>query len=76
MTNLIVFMKAHPTALILGLYYVMSAAIGSLPMPDADSHKFYRWFFQFANTLAANVTRAYASKLPSTSSEEKKPPAV
>ncbi len=75
MSNLILFLKAHPTAVALGLYYVMSAAIGSLPMPDADSHKFYRWFFQFANTLAANVTRAYASKLPGLP-EEKKPPAV
>jgi hypothetical protein len=64
MTGLIAFIKLHPTAFTLGLYYMVSAAVGSLPMPDAESHKFYRWFFQFSNTLAANVTRAYASKLP------------
>ena len=64
MAGLIAFIKLHPTAFVLGLYYVVSAAVGSLPMPDANSHIFYRWFFQFSNTVAANVTRAYASKLP------------
>jgi len=64
MTGLLAFIKLHPTMISLMLYYVMSAAIGSLPMPDATSHVFYRWFFGFANTLAANVTRAFASKLP------------
>ena len=65
MTSLILFVKTHPTMVTLALYYILSAAVGSLPMPDSTSHKFYRWFFQFSNTLAANVTRAYASKLPS-----------
>lgn len=64
MNGIILFAKAHPTALALGAYYVMSAAIGSLPMPDTSSHVFYRWFFSFANTLAANVTRAFANRLP------------
>ena len=58
------FISAHPTTFILLSYYVASAAIGALPMPDATDSKFYRWFFQFANTVSANVTRAYASKLP------------
>ncbi len=62
--NILDFLKAHPTMVTLALYYVMSAAVGSLPMPDANSHMFYRWFFQFSNTLAANVARAYAAKLP------------
>lgn len=58
------FIVAHPTSFVLGLYYVTSAGIGALPMPDATDSKFYRWFFQFSNTLSANVTRAYAAKLP------------
>lgn len=58
------FLVAHQTISILVGYYVMSAAIGSLPSPDAESHKFYRWFFQFSNTLAGNLSRALASKLP------------
>lgn len=65
---------AHPALWSLGTYYVTSSAIGSLPMPDTDSHKFYRWFFQFANTLGANVTRALASKLPPAPPEPPKQP--
>lgn len=64
MNSLIALIKAHPTVVTMGAYYVLSAAIGSLPMPDANSHLFYKWFFAFANAVAANVTRAYASKLP------------
>ena len=72
MTSLITFLKLHPTMVTLALYYVVSAAVGSLPMPDSTSHKFYRWFFQFSNTLAANVTRALASKLPAQAQESPK----
>jgi len=64
MAGLIAFIKLHPTTFALGGYYLMSAAVGSLPMPDANSHVFYKWFFTFSNTLAANVTRAFATKLP------------
>lgn len=64
MTQLWSFLVAHQTAVVLATWYVASAAIGSLPMPDTTSSKFYRWLFQFANTLAANVSRAWASKLP------------
>lgn len=64
MNNLLALIRAHPTLVAFGVYYVLSAAIGSLPMPDATSGKGYRWFFGFANTLAANVTRALASRLP------------
>ena len=53
------------TLLVLGSFWVFSAAIGSMPAPDANSGKGYRWFYGFANTLAANVTRAFATKLPS-----------
>ena len=73
MTGILAFLKLHPTAASLVAYYVMSAAIGSLPMPDANSHVFYRWVFSFANTLAANVTRAFASKLPAVPETTAKP---
>ena len=67
MTGIIVFIKLHPTTFALGAYYLMSAAVGALPMPDATSHVFYKWFFTFSNTLAANVTRAFSAKLPGAS---------
>lgn len=52
------------TVLVLFAYYVSSAAVGALQAPDASSGKFYRWLYVFMNTLAANVTRAFATKLP------------
>lgn len=58
------YISAHSTLFSLGAYYVLSAGVGSLPMPDATSGKFYRWFFAFSNTLGANIARVYASKLP------------
>jgi hypothetical protein len=73
MTGLIAFIKSHPTAFVLGLYYFASAFVGSLPMPAANSSMLYRFFFQFSNTLAANVMRAYSSKLPATVSDGTKP---
>ena len=46
------------------LYWTFSAAIGALPAPTEKSGAFYRWAFQFLNTLAANVARAFSSKIP------------
>jgi hypothetical protein len=45
-------------------YWTFSAAIGALESPDEKSGKGYRWFFKFANALAANITRAFGSKIP------------
>lgn len=74
MHNVWNFLVLHQTISILVSYYITSAAIGSLPSPDKDSHKFYRWFFQFSNTLAGNLTRAFASKLPKEVMQEQEPP--
>lgn len=59
------FLVAHQTISILVAYYVLSAAIGSLPAPQANSGMFYVWFFKFSNTLGGNLTRAFASKIES-----------
>jgi len=64
MTTIWAYLAAHQTIVALVAYYTISAAIGSLPMPDNTSSKFYRWFFQFSNTISANIARAWASKLP------------
>lgn len=55
----------HFWLLIVG-YWVSSNAIGAMPMPDKDSSKGYAWFFKFANGLAANMSRAFAGKVPGT----------
>jgi hypothetical protein len=46
------------------VYWLISNAVGALPMPDANSSKFYGWFFKFANGFAANLSRATAGKIP------------
>lgn len=46
------------------VYWVFSAAVGSLEAPTEKSSGFYRWAFKFLNTLAANVARAFSSKIP------------
>ena len=57
----------HPTYWTLGGYIVASNFISALPMPDATSSKFYGFIFKFANGLGANLSRAYAGKIPGTS---------
>lgn len=56
---------SHPAAMsaaTLAVYHVVSAFVGSLEMPDATSSKLYKFFFAFANRLAANYARAGAAK--------------
>lgn len=51
----------HPAIVALICYYVVSAAIGAMPAPTKDSKPFYVWLFRFANTLGANLARAYST---------------
>lgn len=64
MSQIIAFIQSHPTTSSLVAFYIASAFIGSLPAPAANSSTLYRFFFTFANTLGANLSRAYSSKLP------------
>jgi hypothetical protein len=43
------------------VYWLLTASIGALPMPDTTSSKFYGWFFKMSNTFAANISRVAAS---------------
>ena len=56
----------HPTYWTLGMYIVASNFISALPMPDSTSSKFYGFLFKFLNGLGANLSRAYAGKIPGT----------
>lgn len=49
---------------LVGLYWLVSNAIGAMPIPDSGSSKFYAWLFKFANGFAANLSRAAAGKIP------------
>lgn len=63
MTSLWQFIAAHPTTDTLVAYYVAISFVGSLPAPVASSSLFYVFCFRFANTLAGNLSRAYATKV-------------
>lgn len=58
MLPLYLWIMAHPTTVSLAAYHLASWIVGSLEMPDASSGKLYRFFFRFANSVAANYTRA------------------
>jgi len=60
MTAIWNFIMAHQTTASLVAYYIFGAAVGALPMPDTSSGKFYRFFFSFCNTIAANISRVSA----------------
>lgn len=55
------YLQVHHTQDALIAYWLLSAAIGALPMPDDKSSKFYDWLFKFANTVGANLSRVNAS---------------
>lgn len=40
------------------VYFLFSAAVGAMEMPDANSSKRYRFWFRFCNRLAGNLDRA------------------
>jgi hypothetical protein len=41
----------------LAVKFVIDVCVGFLPMPDANSSKFYNWFFGVANFFSANLKR-------------------
>ncbi len=62
MDSLLNFFHAHPFFLV-GAWWLYSAATGALPAPTAKSSPFYQWAYQFLNTIAANLMRAFNSKV-------------
>ena len=65
MKAVISFVVAHQVLFTLALGYVWSAFISALPAPTAQSGPWYRFFFSFANYLAANISRAKNSAVES-----------
>lgn len=63
MNAIVQFITAHPTTCALIGYYIAISFVGSLPAPTALSSMFYQFVFKFVNTLAGNLSRAYASKV-------------
>lgn len=60
---LLTSIHAHPAIWAVGTFWVLSAAIGAMPTPDSNKG-FYRWLFDFAHVLSANVARVIATRYP------------
>lgn len=63
MTTAWSFLVEHQTIATLVGYYIVSAFVGSLPAPRANSTQLYLFFYKFANTLGGNLTRAFATRV-------------
>ena len=59
------FLSAHEVITTLVSYWTLSAFIGALPAPGANSSGFYRFFFKFSNTLGGNLLRALSTAVES-----------
>ncbi len=59
--------------LLVGLYWIFNAAVGSLATPGDDSSPGYRFAYKFLHTLAGNVTSAFGSKMPGNADLTNKP---
>ena len=55
----------HPTISAVIGYYVVSAAIGAMPAPQAGDSRWYLFLFKFLNTLGGNLTRAFNTAVES-----------
>ncbi|GEM_PF-3151539 len=52
-------------------YWVYSAAVGAMPMPQPGGSGFYKWAFAFLHGVAGNVNRALvAMKVPGAQEEQ------
>jgi hypothetical protein len=58
------FVMQHESWAAVAIYWIFSAAVSSLPEPDARSNPGYLWLFRFAHTVAGNITTAFGGKMP------------
>jgi hypothetical protein len=46
------------------IYWIFSAAVSSMPDPNANGSSGYLWLYRFLHTTAGNITTAFGSKIP------------
>jgi hypothetical protein len=57
--------SAHPYISTLVSYWILSAFIGALPSPTANSSALYVFVFKFSNSLGGNLLRALSTRVES-----------
>jgi hypothetical protein len=61
---MITFIAQHQFWAAVAGYWILSAAVSSLPDPAASSSPAYLWLYRFLHTIAGNITTALGSKIP------------
>lgn len=62
------FIVQHQSISVIALYWAFSAAVSSMPDPEATSSKGYLWLFRFLHSVAGNLSTVVGSKIPGLSS--------
>jgi hypothetical protein len=52
------FVLAHQFWSAVALYWILSAAVSSIPDPTANGNPGYAWLYRFLHTIAGNLTTA------------------
>jgi hypothetical protein len=58
------FFTQHQFWIAVAVYWIFSAAVSSMPEPDANRNSGYLWLYRFLHTTAGNITTAFGGKIP------------
>src|ERR1700734_2149893 len=58
------FVTQHQFWAAVGIYWIFSAAVSSMPGPMPNGSPGYLWVYRFLHTVAGNVTTVFGSKIP------------
>jgi hypothetical protein len=61
---MIEFLLQHQFWVAVGMYWIFSAAVSSMPEPAPDGSAGYLWLYRFLHTTAGNITTALGTRIP------------
>jgi hypothetical protein len=65
------FIQAHQTTAVVVAAWVVVYGVSTMPSPDANSGKFYKWLFGFTHALVGLLPRLFPNlRLPSDPSRD------
>lgn len=62
MDSLLGIVAKHPAVVVIlgAAWWIFSAAVSALPMPEQNDPKWYKFLFAFAHSLAGSLARAWS----------------
>jgi hypothetical protein len=61
---MIQFILQHQFWAAVGIYWIFSAAVSSMPEPGAGDSPVYLWLYRFLHTTAGNITTVLGNRIP------------